>query len=53
MAEVRAKDVQIYKIWQARCQITGCDWVSELYGEYQLANADRIAHLEEHRAAAE
>lgn len=51
MPEVRAKDVEVLKFWQARCKITGCNWRSDLCTEYQFANQERLAHLEEHRNA--
>lgn len=53
MAEViRANAVRVAKIFQARCEVTDCDWAGELLGSYQEANGDRQAHLDEHRKAA-
>lgn len=49
---IRANAVRVAKIFQARCQIAGCDWSGELTGSYQEANFDRQEHLDEHRKAA-
>jgi hypothetical protein len=50
MAEpVRAKDVQVAHIYQARCRVDGCNWSGDLVGSYQEANSERQAHLDEHR----
>ena len=53
MAEpVRAKDVTVAHVYQARCQRPGCSWSGELLGTYQEANGDRQAHLDAHRRQA-
>ena len=49
MPDIRANAVEVAKIYQARCKIPGCGWSGELLGDYQAANADRQAHLQEHR----
>lgn len=49
MSAVRAKDVSVAHIFQARCQRPGCSWSSELVDSYQAANVDRQAHLDLHR----
>jgi len=46
---VRARDVQIAHLRQARCQVPGCDWAGPLRGTYDEANADRMTHLDSHR----
>jgi hypothetical protein len=48
-AGIRANSVEVAKIFQARCRVEGCGWAGKLPGSYQDANADRQAHLDEHR----
>jgi hypothetical protein len=50
MAEpVRAKDVQVDKLFRARCNIPGCGWSTVIpYKTYQEANAQRLVHLNAH-----
>ena len=49
---IRANSVEVAKIFQARCRVEGCGWTGELRGTYQDANAERQAHLQEHRDGA-
>lgn len=50
MPEISAKWVVVVKgLQRAECLIPGCNWAGEVYGTYQEANAERVAHLEEHR----
>jgi hypothetical protein len=46
---IRANAVKVAKLFQAQCQIDGCDWAGELLGSYQEANIDRQDHLDWHR----
>ncbi len=46
--KIMAKDVQVAHIYQARCRL--CEWSGELLDSYSSANADREAHLADHRA---
>lgn len=49
---VRANAVEVARVFQARCRLDGCDWAGKPAGAYQEANAERQAHLEEHRRQA-
>lgn len=46
---VRAKDVQIIKLFQAVCHRTGCAWASGITTTWADASADRERHLQQHR----
>lgn len=48
-APVTAKDVQVTKLWQARCRVHACGWDGELLPTFAGANAERQAHLDHHR----
>jgi len=50
---VTGKDVQVAKLWQARCRVHACGWDGELLDTFQAANQERQAHLETHRTLAE
>jgi hypothetical protein len=57
MTPVRAKDVMIAKVHQARCYRTDCTsgpdggpWRGEARDTYHEANTERQAHMDWHRA---
>jgi hypothetical protein len=47
-AHVRAKDMQVDKLFRARCHSPGCDWTDTEYAAFADANAERQAHLNHH-----
>jgi hypothetical protein len=49
---VRGRDVQIDKLYRARCHRAGCGWTGADHATYQDASAERHAHLNQHIAAA-
>lgn len=52
MPEISAKWVVVVRgLLRAECLIPGCGWTGEPHGTYQEANAEREAHLQEHRDA--
>ncbi len=48
---VRARDVQVDKLYRARCHRPGCGWTGGEHATFQDANADRLAHLNRHTLA--
>jgi hypothetical protein len=50
---VRARDVQVDKLFRARCRRDGCGWTGGEHATYQEANAEREAHLKQHTLAVE
>jgi hypothetical protein len=49
MAEAaRARDVQVDKLFRARCRRPGCGRAGGEHATYQDANAERQAHLNTH-----
>lgn len=49
---VRANDVEVATIRQARCRIPGCGWKGDEHDAYLYANGERQAHLDWHRNGA-
>ncbi len=47
-AAVRARDVQVDKLFRARCRRPGCGWAGAEHATYAAANAERQAHLNAH-----
>jgi hypothetical protein len=47
--EVRAKDVQVAKLFQAQCLRPGCEWKGDLWHLFAEAGDERQDHLDEHR----
>jgi hypothetical protein len=47
-APVRAKDVQVDKLFRAGCHRPGCGWTGTEYAAFADANAERQAHLNHH-----
>jgi hypothetical protein len=47
--DVRANAVEVLKLFNARCRLDGCGWHGTLQPTYADANAERLAHLDEHR----
>jgi hypothetical protein len=45
---VRARDVQIDKLFRARCHRPGCGWTGAEHATYADANAERQGHLRRH-----
>lgn len=45
---VRGRDVQIDKLYHARCHRSGCGWTGGEYANYQDASAERHAHRSQH-----
>jgi hypothetical protein len=43
---IRAKDVTVACIYQARCQRPGCHWASDLFGDRSEAASERKYHLD-------
>ena len=52
MAEIRAKDVTVEKLFRACCHIDGCTWLGASYFTFACASAERLAHITRHRLAA-
>ena len=50
---VRGRDVQIDKLYRARCHRPGCGWTGAEHAAYQDASAERQAHLSQHLLAAQ
>jgi len=50
---VRARDVQVDKLFRARCRRDGCGWTGGEHATYQDANAERETHLKQHTLAGE
>jgi hypothetical protein len=50
---VRARDVQVDKLFRARCRRDGCGWTGGEHAAYQEANAEREAHLKQHTLVGE
>jgi hypothetical protein len=53
MAEIRANAVSVDKLFRARCHLDDCLWTGSEHVTFQDANAERQAHLTQHRLAAE
>ncbi len=51
--QVRAKDVQVRKLFRAECSRPGCGWTGGEHATFQDANAERLAHLNRHILASE
>jgi hypothetical protein len=49
---VRGRDVQIDKLYRARCHRCGCGWTGGEHANYQDASAERHTHLRQHILAA-
>ena len=45
---VRGRDVQVDKLFRARCHRPGCGWAGGEHAAFQDANAERQAHLNQH-----
>jgi hypothetical protein len=45
---VRGRDVQVDKLFRARCHRPGCGWTGTEHAAFQDADAERQAHLNQH-----
>jgi len=48
---VRARDVQVDKLFRARCHRPGCGWTGGEHATFADASAERPGHLERHSLA--